>query len=366
MRIGIDAHSIGLRAGGNETYMRELLFSLEQYNNSFECIALMNKDKQNILCGLKNIKIHPLVFSSSYMRVLFGLNIAIRQTDINLLHVQYNAPLTCKIPFVVSVHDISWRKHPEFLPKLEVFRHEATIINTMKRARRIFVLSDAVKNEIASIYDIPFEKFDLVQPSVSPIFKPVADEEIKKNITEKYSLPDKYILYLGALQPRKNLVRLAKAFSMLPEKDFPHKLVFVGKKAWLYKDMLKTISDLNLDDRMQFLGYVPLNDLPAILSSVSCFAYPSVYEGFGLPVIEAMACGAPVLISADPALTEVAGDAALSCDAHREEDIKSAMIKILTDENLSKTLSDKGINRAKIFTREHMASQVLIGYKKAI
>lgn len=365
MKIGIDAHAIGTSAGGNETYMQELVYSLTEFAPDINITAFINK---NISANLlpKNIKTYPLSFNSSAMRVLFGLNSAASKSKIDLMHLQYNAPLNPYCPFVVSIHDLCWKKHPEFLKKSERFRLKMLIPLTIKKASRIFALTNAIKEEISQIYSVPIEKIDVVQPSINPIFKPNKDNDVLKNIKAKYNLSDEYIIYLGAIQPRKNLVRLAEAFSRIIKKGFPHKLVIIGKRAWLYKEMLTTINNLKINDKIIFLGYVERKDIPAILSAAACFTYISIYEGFGIPVVEAMACGVPVLTSSDKALQETAGDAALICDPYNIESIEEGIIKIITNTDFSSNLIEKGIKRANYFSRKKMASEALNGYKNAL
>jgi glycosyltransferase involved in cell wall biosynthesis len=308
----------------------------------------------------------PLPRTSSILRVPITLPRAVQRSGADLLHVQYNAPPVTPCPFVVSVHDIGWIKYPQlFTPAM---RSRLTLLtpNTLRRARRVFALTQAIANEIAEEYGTPLDRIDIVSPAVDPIFQPAHTEASIASVKNRYHLPEEFVLYTGALQPRKNLTRLATAFARLVKKGLPHSLVIAGRRAWLHKGMLEEIEKLDLGDRIHFTGYVEQDDLPVLYAAARAFAYVSIYEGFGLPVLEALASGTPVLASSIPAIQEVAGDAAHYCNPLDIEDIERALERILTDATLQSTLRATGPKRAANFSRKGMATAALEGYALAL
>lgn len=364
MRVGIDAHAIGTGAGGNETYMRELLYGLRDHVPELDVIAYLHRDvDQSLTAGIRTYRLRS---HSSILRLLFELPLAARRTKADLVHVQYNMPFSRHCPYVVSVHDVVWKRYPEMLRAADRYRLATLVPLALRRAARVFVLTQAMADEISDVYKIKQSKFDIVQPGVPPAFNadygPIALDLTRK----QYKLPENYILYVGALQPRKNLAHLAEAFARISARGYPHKLVITGKKAWLYGETLEKIEALNLGDKLMFTGFVPQHDLPKIMAAASVFAYISLYEGFGLPVAEAMACGVPVLISNDRAIAEVAGGGALECDPTDIDSIEHGLERLIDDAELRATLRAKGIKRATIFTRARMAHDAVAGYARAI
>ena len=366
MKVGIDAHVLGTQAGGNETYMHCLLRSLYTHAPDSDILAFVNRKAARdpaIAFGFPTV---PIPVRQSCLRVPFALPWLAKKTGIDLLHVQYTAPPYCPCPYVVSMHDVVALRFPESMPFLDRHRLRLLSRSTLHRAARVFVLTEAIRDEMAAAYALPLDRFDVVQPCADPAFRPVTCGTALAALREKYTLPEHYVLYVGLLQPRKNLDRLAQAFARLRDRGLEHKLVIVGKRAWLYREMLAHIDALGLEDRLVFTGYVDRADLPALYSLAGAFAYISLYEGFGIPLLEAMACGAPVLASSDPALREVAGGAALHVDPYDVDAIEEALSTILTDVALREGLREAGPRQAGRFTAEKTARAALDGYEKAV
>ena len=365
MKIGIDAHVLGANVGGNETYMRQLLRALHKNASQENIHAFVSEKQHKQPIPAYGFPTTPIPVKSSYLRVPFVLPTLAKKSRIDVLHVQYTAPPFAPCPYVVSMHDIVAIRFPESMPFLDRHRLQLLTPRTLNNASRIFVLTNAIRDEIADHYHIPHERFDLVQPALEENFSPVENEETLRQVRKKYSLPKNYLLYLGLIQPRKNLARLARAFAQLKDHGHEHKLVIVGKRAWLYNEMITEIETLDLGDRIHFTGYVDQEDLPALYTAAELFTYVSLYEGFGIPILEAMACGCPVLTSTDPALTEVADGAAHHVDPHDVDAIAQGLLTLLADTNLRKSLRKKGLQRAANFTTERMAEAAITGYKKS-
>ncbi len=366
MKIGIDAHVLGTQAGGNETYMRQLLHALASAESGLDFLAYVNRNAHERGESAAGLPTAPIPIRSSYLRVPLGLPWLVKQTRADLLHVQYTAPPWCPCPFVVSMHDIVAWRFPESMPFAD--RHRLRLLSgrTLRRAARVFVLTEALRDEIIAEFNLSPSLFDVVQPPSDPLFRPVENADETARVKAKYGLPEDYVLYVGLLQPRKNLARLAEAFARLRERGLDPSLVIVGKHAWLYQEMLEKIDALGLGDRIHFTGYVDREDLPALYSRAAAFAYLSLYEGFGIPVLEALACGTPVLASTDPALVEVAGGAAHHVDPLDVDAIEEGLATVLTDSELRNRLRTEGPHRAAYFTVERMAEAAIAGYQKAM
>jgi glycosyltransferase involved in cell wall biosynthesis len=366
VRIGIDAHALGTGAGGNETFVRQLLHGLAAADPDLDVVAYVHPEVHGDATAAAGFTTYPLALRSSWLRVPVGLPLAVRATRPDLLHVQYIAPPLCPVPFVVTLHDMVWRRFPETLHPVDRWRLAALVPGTLRRARRVFVVSQAMKREAMELYNVPGEKIDVVHNAVDPMYRPVTDMDRHAVAMARYGIDGPYIAFLGQLQPRKNVLRLAAAVARLREEGLTHKLVLIGKKSWLYGSIGEELNRLGLGDGLVCTGYVDRVDLPTLLSAADAFAYVSVYEGFGLPAAEAMACGAPVLVSEDPALREITGGAALSCNAFSVDAIAQALGQLLTDDTLRNRLRAKGPIQAARFTQEAMARAAIEGYRKAL
>lgn len=365
MNIGIDAHALGTRAGGNESYMRNLLRALGTYPDVHGVTAFVHKGYEDTDGLLTPFKRSELQTHSSYLRVPLGLPLAAWREGIDLLHVQYTAPPISPCPFVVSMHDAVVKRFPESMPFLDRHRLQFLSPGTLRRAARIFVLTHAMRHELQAYYGLPVDRFDVVSPAADAIFHTGLDPDLQSAALARLNLDGPYVLYVGLLQPRKNLVRLAQAYARLRKQGLEHKLVIVGRRAWLYDELLTAIDALKLGDRLIFTDYVPRSDLPFLYAGASALAYVSLYEGFGIPVLEALACGTPVLASTDPALVEVAGGAALHVDPLSVDAIAAALQRILTDTALRRRLSTEGPVRAGYYSLERMARAAWHGYERA-
>lgn len=362
MRVAVDAHVLGTRAGGNETYMRELLRALAAHPGDAEIVALLNPHAQEEL----SLPQHRLSTASSYTRMLYGVPLACRRIGADLAHVQYTGPLWRTCPYVVSLHDLVAAHFPETMPAGHRYRLQLMTGMTVRRAARIFVLTRAVQADIAERYGVAADRFDLVQPPVDPAFCTPCGEAALRTVRARYALPDHYLLYVGLIQPRKNLERLAAAFARVCARGADHSLVIAGRRAWLYADLVAAIERLGLGDRIHFTDYVAAEDLPALYQAADAFAYLSLYEGFGIPVLEALASGVPTLASTDPALAEVVGGAALHVAPCDIDAIAAGLEQVLGDSELRARLRREGPARAAAFTAERMALAARAGYAAAL
>jgi len=235
-----------------------------------------------------------------------------------------------------------------------------------RRAARIITVSEHARADIVRLLRVPSEQVVVIAEAAAPIFR-VAAPDVQARVRERYGLSGPYLLYIGTIEPRKNLVRLIRAWHNLWRRGvIPHKLVLVGGRGWQDAEIYQTVTQIDCGDALRLLGYVPTDDLPALYSAADAFAFPSLSEGFGLPVIEAMACGTPVLISSALALQELAGDVALTVDAQDLRAIEDAIERLLTDTALREDLRARGLRRSAEYSWETAARRTLAVYQDAI
>ncbi|HUV05756.1 MAG TPA: glycosyltransferase family 1 protein, partial [Armatimonadota bacterium] len=235
----------------------------------------------------------------------------------------------------------------------------------VKKADAIIAISESTKRDIVELLGAPEHKIYTTLLGVDPPYRPVSDER-KERVAREHGLGHSTILYLGTLEPRKNIPALLAAFSQArkssPAKDCT--LVLAGGKGWFFNQTFKLVEDLGLKESVRFTGYVPAEDLPALYSAATVFVYPSLHEGFGLPPLEAMACGTPVITSNASSLPEVVGDAGIMVDPYNVEELAGAILRVLCDPDLRQEMSAKGLERAKKFSWEETARQTLKVYER--
>lgn len=267
---------------------------------------------------------------------------------------------------VITVHDLTFMVVPQHAePSLARFLTGA-LPRSVERATLIAADSEATRQDLISLMGVPPEKVEVVYAGVDACFAPVSDPGLLSQVRARYKLDGPFILNVGTLEPRKNLEGLVRAYAVLREEHkVPHRLVLAGGKGWLYQGLFDMVSDLGLSSAVSFAGYVAEEELPALMSLADVFVYPSFYEGFGLPPLEAMACGTPVVASTAPCLPEVLGEAALLVDPHDHDALAHAILRVLEDSELRQALLAKGRARAAQYTWAAAAERALSLYRKA-
>lgn len=263
---------------------------------------------------------------------------------------------------IVTIHDMIPFVYPETHARLTnlLFRHY--IPRTLRFVDQVVTVSDASKRDIQRYYGMPAAKIRVIPCGVSPAFSPVPPTTVA-GVLQRYAVPQPYILTVGALQARKNLETLFAAYRVLRSKGLPHRLVVTGRKAWKTAGIFTSLRELGLEEDVILTGYVADDDLPALYSGASVFAFPSLYEGFGLPPLEAMACGTPVVTSNASSLPEVVGDGGLTVEPSDVRGFAAALERLLTDEALHETCRERGLARAGRFTWEAAAAAHLELYQ---
>ncbi len=225
-----------------------------------------------------------------------------------------------------------------------------------RRANLFLAISEFTREEMIEVFHIPPEKIKVLPCACSPAMRPVTDEKLLKKIKEKYQLPKHFMLFVGNFNPRKNLERLLQAFDLVQE-HIPHHLVIAGEQGWKFNKQ-EALNNIRHADAVHFIGYVPDEDMPVLYSAADLFVFPTLYEGFGIPVVEAQACGTPVLTSNCSALPEVGGDAASYANPYDAEDISKGMEKVLNCASLSTQMKERGIQNARRFSWKLSAQQL--------
>ena len=265
---------------------------------------------------------------------------------------------------VVIIYDMVYRAFPETVKLRTKIMLNISLKASISRTDRIITISEFSKSEIIKYMRVSPDCITVAPCGVdTSIFFPVNAECIRTT-KQKYNIPDRYLLYAGTLEPRKNIERLIEAYAMvLNENPEVPALILAGRKGWLYNGIFEKVRSLNIARRVVFTGYIDDADMPALLSGAIIFLFPSLYEGFGLPPLEAMACGVPVLTSTAASLPEVVGEAAVMVDPYNTEEIKDGIIRLIHDVNLRKSLSAKGLEHAKQFSWTRSAEIIMEVYK---
>ncbi|HEX6730127.1 MAG TPA: glycosyltransferase family 1 protein [Pyrinomonadaceae bacterium] len=369
MRIAIDAHSVGAKLAGNESYASNLIEALAQIDsvNDYTLFVTTAEAFNRYQGRWPNFKVRPTLPHTPLIRIPLTLSAELRKNPVDLLHVQFTAPPFCPCPVVVSVHDLSFEHLPHTFNRRSRTQLRLTVRHSVRRAARILTLSEHTKQDIVQTYGVDTSRIDAIPLAAAPHFSPVTDTKELQRVRHTYGIESNYILYVGSIQPRKNLARLVNAYALLRRKyqagGLP-KLVLAGKCAWLYDETLRALHETGLNDSVILTGYVPESDLPALYSGALCFVYPSYFEGFGLPPLEAMQCGVPVIIGNKTSLPEVVGDAGLLVDPFDVEALAAAIEDLINNSVLRSQLRVKGLARAGMFDWKETARRTLEVYQR--
>jgi glycosyltransferase involved in cell wall biosynthesis len=364
LRIGIDVHSLGGQQGGNETYYQELVKGLVALPSQHELVLYYTREaaRQRVSAN-GHISLERLRPRHPLLRIPLTLPWRTRADRLDIFHAQHVIPPFIRCKTVTTIPDIAYEHFPEAFPPSQRIWMKQLIRSSAIKADHIITVSDYSKRDIARTYGVPEEKITVTYEGASEEFRPHDKEGAEEKLARNYSIKGVFILYLGRLQGRKNLARVVEAYARVRAAGLPHKLVLAGKVDSLFEPVLSRIRELNLEEHVVLPGYVPSEDVPVFYSAAEVFIYPSLFEGFGLPVVEAMACGVPVITSRGSSLEEIAGDAALLVDPLSEDSITSALLQILQDDPMRIRLRQAGLERSKLFNFEKIARQTMDVYE---
>jgi glycosyltransferase involved in cell wall biosynthesis len=362
MRFSVDAHAIGCHLTGNEVYIRNLLHEFARLDRSNDFIAYVSKPGAHLQVP-EAIRTSQ-VSQNPFRRLGLDLPMKLRSDKPDLLHVQYTSPLGCETPLVVSVHDVSYLEHPQYFTKFRSTQLRYTVGRTVKAAARILTPSEFSRKAILRHYRLDERKVVVVPNAVSSSFRPIERESAAAIIEEKFGIRGPFVLTVGDLQPRKNHLGLLHAFeeTLRQHPHLPHRLVFVGKETWYSKELHRAVLRSNVVGRVHFTNFVEDPDLLHFYGACHLFVFPSFYEGFGLPILEAMACGRAVACSSSTAMPEVANAAGILFDPYSVPEMARAISDVLLDDELRVRLERLGSHRAASFTWEKAAQGTLDVY----
>ncbi len=362
LRIGVDAHAIGRRLTGNEVYIRNLISRYALLDSESEFIAYVSTQEARfwIPDGFQQRRISK----NPFVRLGRQFSAKLRQDRPDLIHVQYTAPVFCPVPIVVTIHDVSYMEHPEYFPAPRAAQLRWSTRKTLERAAKIITISEFSRSRISHVFNIPAEEIAVTPLASQASFRPMNRELACRKVTQQLGIRCPFVLHVGDLQPRKNQIGLIRAFRALlaAHPQLPHALVLAGKRTWFTSRVMDEVRRSGLAERIVFADFVNDEILPALYNAADLFVFPSFYEGFGLPAVEAMACGRPVVCSSASALPEVVDGAALLFDPHSVEEQMRAIRDILLDEELSRRMAKMGLQRSAFFDWRETARQTLNVY----
>lgn len=283
--------------------------------------------------------------------------------QIDLLHsMAFVTPFVNRRPAVVTVYDLSFMHFPEAFPRLQQWYLASQTHRSCQQARRIITISESGRQDVARFFNVPLNRIDLVYPGVGAQYRPLPIEQVDA-FRHKNGLPDKFLLHVGTLQPRKNIPILLEALARLKQSDVH--LYLVGGKGWLFDEIFARVVALGLQDQVHFTGYVADEDLPFWYNAATLLIFPSLYEGFGMPIVEAMACGTAVICADSSSLPEAGGTAAVLFDPHDAQGLADRITAVLHNPTQQATMQAEGYNQAQKFSWQQSGQATAAVYQRA-
>ena len=357
MLIGIDASRVvAAQATGTESYSQHLIRALIDLAPGHRFRLYFNRPPATDPYRSANVEPRTVPLRRLWTHVRLSLEVTRRPPDV-LFIPAHVLPILHPRRSVVTVHDLGYLRFPGAHPAAQRLYLDLSTRWNARASVRVIADSQATKDDLIRRYRTPGDKIVVAYPGIDPGLRRVEDARHIQAVKSRYGIDGDYLLYLGTLQPRKNLARLIEAYSRSQARE--GRLVIAGKKGWLYDDLFKQVEQSGLTDRVIFPGYVPDDDKAALISGATALVFPSLHEGFGFPVVEAMACGTPVVCSNTSSLPEAAGDAALLVDPLDADAIATAIDRVISDANLRRSLIERGFVQASKFTWRACAQTVL-------
>lgn len=367
MRIGIDARILGYRQAGIGQYILRLIEYLGKLDHTNTYTLLQSRKDGTEYIDQPNFHRRMMWTPSHHRLEPWLLSLETFAMGIDLLHSpDFIPPFLRSYRSVITVHDLGFLLFPYFVPE-DAAHHYGKIDQAVKRTDHIIAVSHSTKRDITKLLGAPEEKITVIHEAANKIYRPIEDEAALQQVRDKYNLDKPFILFVSTIEPRKNLPTLLKAFRhLLDDYRADAILAVAGQKGWLYQNVFDLVDELQLNDNVNFLGRVPLEDLPLLYNAAVVHVHPSYYEGFGLTPLEAMACGTPTIVSDVSSLPEVVGDAGLLVDPDEVEELTVAIWRVLNDGELREMLCEKGLKRAQQFSWEKAAQQHMAVYRRVM
>ena len=374
MRIGIDARSVLKQRTGVGNYTFNLIRTLSKLDQENQYVLFYSHHK-NVrsaipVIGNPNFESKFIRFPNKLLNLMWG-TLRMPKIDwlvgrVDLYHSpNYTLNMLGRGKSLMTIHDLSFLACRQYSLASGRWHYAFKIKNYAHQVDAIAADSESTKSEIMKYLKVPEEKIHVIHLACSEAFEPLPQSENTQTILDKYKIKGDFILYVGTLEPRKNLKGLIEAYHQTRAKD-DFLLVLAGGTGWKYKHIFRLVDKLRLNDRVVFCGYVPDTELPELYNRASVFAYPSFYEGFGLPPLEAMACGLPVVVSHTTSLPEVVGDAGVYVDPSDIDQISHSIDTVLSDTELRNMLRERGLKRARLFSWEKATSETMKLYRQLV
>ena len=369
MRIAFDGTTLTAGRTGVGYYTEHLLQHLasEVETTGDELIVISNQPIETA----KPLPSHVRVYTRRYfpVRIAWMQFLAARVLEdvrADVAHFTNGMlPLGASAARVVTIHDMSLRLFPWCHPTRRLMINRPLLGVAARVADAVVTVSHSARRDLLQFHRLPAQRVSVVHEAAGPSFLPIADPVRRARIRMRYGLPERFVLYVGAIEPRKNLPRLMEAFAAARARGIPHELVCVGPYGWSSRDLYQHVDRLGLGRVVHFTGYVPIEDLPLIYNLGELFVFPSLYEGFGLPVVEAMACGTPVITASSSSLIEIAAGAAETVDPHDTDTLAETIVAVATDRHRQEDLRQRGLLRAREFSWTRTAQRMLAIYAQA-
>ena len=368
MKIGMFLGSVGSDSGGPERHEIELVKSLAAIdkNNEYHLLCLFNKGPERLI-QQENFSIKALGSNIRVLSMLTSLPYNMKKIRADLWHATYIPPPFSPCDYIFTLVCSSMFERPELYPPGVRFRLLALTERAIKKAKLIICISEHIKQVVQERYGVADDRLAVVYLGVSESFRPIEDSICKSRIKDLYGIQKPYFLFSGRWEPRKNIIRIIQAFARFKQQSQSDiQLVFTGERTWMADEADKIIRELKLENDIIDLGKSAVEELPFLYSGAVALVYPSLWEGFGFPIVEGMAAGVPVITSDNSSMAEVGAGAARFVNPLSVESIAEAMYELATDTELRTSLRERGLQRARIFNWHNTAVQTLNIYEKMV
>ncbi len=369
LNIGIDGRLIAYRMGGIARYTIRLARALARVDRENVYWLLQHRRAgRKITFDAPNFHTATMFTPTHHPLEQFLLWLELKRFPLDVLHSpDFIPPLyNIRARRVITVHDLAFMRYPHLLTRAAA-RYYGQIDRAVRKADHIIAVSNSTKEDLLNLLGVPESKITVIYEAADEIFRPLPRQQVAQEIRRRYDLPLDYILFVGTIEPRKNLNTLLLAYHGLRSQyDLDPPLVLAGEHGWLADEVYSLVDELDLTDRCYFLGRVSTEELLYLYNGARVYAHPALYEGFGLPPLEAMACGTPAIVSNVSSLPEVVDNAALLVDPTDVEAWTTALQRLLTDDNLWNELREKGIRRAGQFSWDETARQTVAVYRRVV
>ncbi len=365
MRVGIDARLVYYRQAGISQYTLRLLEQLAALDQEDDFTILQSRKDSSTLVDQPNFRKRSLWTPPHHRLEQLLLPLELATTDLDVLHSpDFIPPFRRNFKSVITVHDLNFLLYPDFLTP-ESASYYGQIDQAVRRCDYIIAVSESTKRDIVQLTGAPENKITVVYEAAHPIYRPLQDRQMVERVKERFAIQRDFVLFVSTIEPRKNVPTLLRAYKQLLDNYRADvDLVLAGEKGWLFDKVFALMQELNLQEHVHFLGRVSTEDLLRLYNAAQVLVHPAFYEGFGLPPLEAMACGTPVVVSNTSSLPEVVGDAALLVDPREVDEITVASWRLLSDQALRQQMIEKGLKRARLFSWRKAASETLDIYRR--